>query len=285
VKLDHINNNNLLQSNATVKYGTIRDQSTASLDVGLKRQSRRPLNVIADGKLTYAGREWSLSQQLTERAPRDYSSMLTVRLPSGTQAAVASTYKMSPRHEFTNDITVTNMQPIRFNGHFNPALNNMQARVDISYEGQSYLVDANWMHRGTASAFNTRASAEVNIAGRTAGLSAELGRRNDQLSVNVELKYDHDKRIAITSRITASMLTPRYEVRVEWPRNFLAVTGSGRYDRRGRQATNMDLEGSMKVTSSLAGYEELSASWSYSVNGATRRTTVNYSWAQGKQVS
>jgi len=47
----------------------------------------------------------------------------------------------------------------------------------------------------------------------------------------------------------------------------------------------MDLEGSMKVTSSLAGYEELSASWSYSVNGATRRTTVNYSWAQGKQVS
>jgi len=125
VKLDHANTGSRLQSNATVKYGTMRQQSTASLDMGLRRQSRRPLNVVGDGKLVYGGREWSVEEQLTERTPRDYSNTLRVTLPTRL-VNVASTYKMSPRHEFTNDISVTGMQPIRINGHLNPALKNMQ---------------------------------------------------------------------------------------------------------------------------------------------------------------
>lgn len=284
VKLDHINTGNLLQSNATVKYGSMRQQSMASVDLGLKRQSRRPLNVVGDGKLIYEGREWSVMQQLTERAPRDYSSLLSVTLPSGTMANVASTYKMSPRHEFTNDITVSNMQPIRINGHLQPVLKNMQARIDVGYEGQSYLVDASWIHRGTASRFNTRTNAELSIAGRTAGLSAELSRHNEQFTASIETKYNQNQRIALSSQITASLLTPRFRVRFDWPRNFFAVAGSGKYEYQGWYATNIDLEGSIQITSSLPGFEELGASFVYDHNMNGFKTTGEIIWATDRKI-
>jgi len=219
-----------------------------------------------------------VTHQLTERAPRDYYSLISVTLPSGTQANVASTYKMSPRHEFTNDITVTNMQPIHISGHLNPVLKNMQARIDINYEGQSYLADASWMYRGTASAFNTRASAEMSVAGHTAGLSAELSRQNEQFSGSIETKYNPDRRFALSSQITASALTPRFLVRVEWPRNFFAVAGSGKYERQG------DLEGSIQITSSVPGFEDVGARFLYdhSVNGF--RATGDVMWAANRKV-
>lgn len=282
--MDHLNNYNLLQSNATVKYVYGGQQSEASLDLGLKRQSRHPLNVIGDGKLRYGGREWSVEQRVTERAPRDYSSQLTVRLPTGTQANVASTYKMSPRHEFTNDITVTNMQPIRINGHLNPVFRNLQARLDVSYEGKPYLVDASWMHRGTLNAFSTRGSAELNVAGRTAGLSAELSRRNELFSASVETKYNQDQRIALSTQITASMLTPRFLVRVDWPRNFFAVTGSGKYEYQNWHATDNDLEGSIQITSSLPGFEELGASFTHDLNRNSFKTTGEVVWAANRKM-
>lgn len=282
--MDHVNSGNLLQSNATVKYGSIQQQSLSSLDLGVKRLRRHPLSIVGDGKLIHAGREWTVTHQLTERAPRDYHSVVSVTLPTGTQANIASTYKMSPRHEFTNDITVTNMQPIRFNGHFNPVLKNMQARIDISYEGQSYLADASWMHRGTASSFNTRASAEMSIAGHTAGLSAELSRRNEQFTGSIETKYNQDRRFALSSQITASLLSPRFLVRVEWPRNFFAVAASGKYEHQGQYGANSDLEGNIQITSSLPGFEDLGARFLYdhSVNGF--KTTGEVMWATNRKV-
>jgi len=284
MKLDHVNSGNMLQSNATAKYGSIRRQSVASLDVGLRRQSRHPLNIIGDGKLTYDGREWSVEQQLTERAPRDYTNLLRVRLPTGTVANVASTYKMSPRHEFTNDISVTDMRPIRVNGHLNPVLKNMQARLDVSYDGRPYLLDASWMHRGSASAFNTRASAELIAAGHTAGLSAELVRRQAQFTANVETKYNQDQRYALSSQITATGPTPRFLVRVEWPRNFLAVTGSGKFDPGTWDATNRQLEGSLQITSSLPRFENLGASFAYDHNANGFRTNGEVMWATNRKI-
>jgi len=262
----------------------MRRQSVASLDLGLKRLRRHPLNIVGDGKLIYAGREWTVTQQLIERTPRDYYSLVNVALPTGIRANVVSTYKMSPRHEFTNDITVTNMQPIRINGHLNPVLKNMQARIDISYEGQSYLADASWIHRGTANAFNTRASAEMSIAGHTAELSAELSRRNEQFTGLIETKYNQDMSFAFSSQITASVLTPRFLVRVEWPSNFFAVAGSGKYERQGQYAANSDLEGSIQITSSLPGFEHLGARFLYDpeVNGF--RTTGEVMWATNRKV-
>jgi len=272
----------MLQSNATVKYGSMRQQAVASLNTGLRRQSRHPLNVIGDGKLVYGGQEWTATQQLTERAPRDYQSVLRVTLPNGRIANVASTYKMSPRHEFTNDIRVTNMQPIRFNGHLNPALRNMQARVDVGFEGKSYLVDASWMHRGSATAFNTRASAEVNVAGRTAGLSAELSRRNEQFAASVETKYNQDKRFALSSQVTASRHTPRFLVRTEWPGNFVAVAGSGKYEPVDRRAIN--LEGNVQVTSSLPGFQTLGANFRHDNRGNGFRTNGEVIWASNRKI-
>jgi len=285
VKLDHVNSGNLLLSNATVKYGSVRQQSTASLDIGLRRQSRHPLSIIGDGKLVYGSREWNVAQQLTERAPREYFSILRVSLPTGTVANVASSYKMSPRHEFTNDITVTNMQPIRINGHLNPVLKNMQARIDIGYEGQSFLVDASWMHRGSASAFNTRGSAEVSIDGHTAGLSAELSRRNEQFTASIETKYNQDKRIALSSQITASMLTPRFLIRVDWPRNYFAMAGSGKYNPQGWYSTNSDLEGTIQVTSSLPRFEELGTNFVFDHNTNGFKANGEIIWATNRKIA
>ena len=254
------------------------------MDLGLKRQSRRPLSIVGDGKLIYGDREWSVTEQLTERGPRDYYSLLRVRLPTGTWANVASTYKMSPRHEFTNDITVTNMQPIRISGHLNPALKNMQARIDVNYQGQSYVADASWMHRGTANAFNTRANGELIFAGRAVGLSAELSRRNEQFSANIETKYNQDKRVALSTQITASMLLPRFLIRVEWPRNFLAVSGSGRYEHQSWYATNNDLEGSIQISSTLPGFEELGVSFSHDHSTNGFKSTGEIIWATNRNI-
>jgi len=283
MKLDHVNTNNMLQSNATAKYGSVRRPSTASLDVGLRRQSRHPLNVVGDAKLTYGGREWSVEEQLTERAPRDYTNLLRVSLPTGTTASVSSTYKMSPRHEFTNDVSVTNMQPIRVNGHLNPALKNMQARLDVSYEGRTYLLDASWMHRGSAREFSTRANAELSAAGHTAGLSAELSRRQAQFTVNVETKYQ-DQKYALSSQVTAAFPTPRFLVRVEWPRNFVAVAGSGRFDPGTWDATNGQLEGSLQVTSSVPRFEEFGTSFAYTRNANGFRTNGEVMWGRNSKI-
>jgi len=262
----------------------MRQQSVSSLDLGLKRLRRHPLSIVGDGKLVHGGREWMVTQQLTERAPRDYHSLISVTLPTGTEANIASTYKMSPRHEFTNDITVTNMQPIRISGHLNPVLKNMQARIDISCDGKSYLADVQWIHRGTVSAFNTRASAEMNYAGHTAGLSVELSRRNEQFTGSIESKYNQDTRFALSSQITASLLTPRFLVRVEWPSNFFAVAGSGKYERQGQYAPNNDLEGNIRITSSVPGCEDLGVRFVYarSVNGFN--TTGEVMWATNRKV-
>jgi len=259
----------------------MRQQSTASVDLGLRRQSRHPVNIIGDGKLTYEGREWSSMLQLTERAPRDYMSQLSVRLPSGTQADIASTYKMSHRHEFTNDISVTDMQPIRINGHLRPLLENMQARIDVGYEGRTYMADASWMNRGTGRAFNTRASAELDIAGRTAGLSAELNRRNEQFTVNIETKYNQDKRVALSTQITAAPRTPRLTVRLDWPQNFFAVAASGRCE----MGTSGEAEGSFRVTSSLPRLEELGASFSHNRKRNGLRSIGEVTWAADRKIN
>jgi len=284
VKLDHISSGSSLQSNATVKYGSIRQQSLASLNLGLKRLRRHPLNIISDGKLMYEGREWSATYQLTERAPRDYRSLLRVSLPSATLVNVVSTYKMSPRYEFTNDITISNLQPIRINGHLKPILKNMQSHIDIEYEGQSYLVDANWMHRGTVRAFNTHASGEVSIAGHTAGLSAELSRRNDQFSASIETKYNQQQRFAVSSQITTSLQRPRFLIRIEWPRNFLAVAGSGIYAHQDWHTTSSDLEARIQITSSLLGFEELGASFLHDNNINGFKTNGEIIWATNRKI-
>jgi len=161
----------------------------------------------------------------------------------------------------------------------------MQARVDVGYEGQSYLADASWTHRGSASAFDTRGNAEVRFAGHTVGLSAELSRRNEQFTANIETKYNQDQRFALSSQVTASMLTPRFLVRVEWPRNFLAVAGSGKYDPQAWYAANSDIEGSIQITSSLPGFEQLGASYLFDHNTNGFRTNGEVTWAANRKIA
>lgn len=285
LKLDHINNWESLQSNATVSYGTTQQPATASLDIGLKKESTRPLNIIGEARLRYPGREMILTEMLTERAPREYQNVLNVQVQRGTTARVVSTYKMLPRHEFTNDINVPNMDPIRLNGHLNPTLRNMEARLDLGFRGKTYLVDASWQHRGTINAFNTRANAELAYAGYTAGLSTEVSRRDQEFSGNVEAKLNQDKKITISGQVTASLMTPKLMARVEWPQNFVQITGTGKYEHRGWYSTTNDLEGTIKMTSSLRGLEELGMSFIHDQTANSFKTNGEVSWAANQKIT
>jgi hypothetical protein len=285
LKLDHINNWESLQSNATVKYGTSQELQMASVDIGLKKESSRPLSVIGEARLKYPGREMSITDTLTERAPREYYNVLNVQVQRGVTANVVSTYKMMPRHEMTNEITVPNRQPIRINGHLQPNLRNMQARVDVQYQGKTYLLDASWLHRGNLNAFNTRGNAEFGYAGYTAGLSTEVSRRDSEFTGSLEAKLNQDKRIAVTAQVTASLLTPRFQTRIEWPQNFLQITGSGKYEHRGWYSTTNDLEGSLKLTSSLLGIEDLGLKFVHDQSANNFKTSGEISWAANRKIS
>lgn len=285
LKVDHINNWESLQSNATVKYGTSQQPSMASLDIGLKKESSRPLSIVGEARLKYPGREMSITESLTERAPREYYNNFNIQVQRGVQANIISTYKMLARHEMTNEINIPNMEPIRLNGHLSPNLKNMQARVDVGYRGKTYLADASWQHRGTLSAFNTRASAELGFAGYTAGVSGEVSRRDMEFTGSVEAKLNQDKRIAVSAQVTASLMTPKFMTRVEWPQNFVQLAGSGKYEHRGWYSTTNDLEGSLRLTSSLSQFEDLSISFVHDQSASNFKTNGEVSWAANKKIS
>lgn len=286
VKLDHLNNWNALQSNVTVKYTRDQQPVTASLDLGFKKESERPLVVNGEARIKYPGRDITITQSINERAPREYSSLLTVQMDRGYQARVVSTYKMSPRHEMTNDITIPNMDPIRINAHLKPDLRNLQVRAELGFRRKTYLLDGSWQHSGNLNAFNTRGSLEIGYANRRYTTHVEASRRNQEFTGSAEFKINQDRRYAISSQVTAALMTPKFLTRVEWPgQNFFELIGSGKYEHRGWYTTTNDLEGSIKATSSLRGLEQLGASFVHDQSSNNFKTNGEVFWAANKKIT
>jgi len=283
LKVDHIHNMETLQSNATVKYG---ENKQLSLDVGLKKENTRFLNIQGEAIFRMPDVEMSFIHSLTEKAPREYHGQLSVQgIPRLQSARIATIYKMVPRHEFSADVTVNGWQPISIKTHLNPNLQNLQSHAEFTYGTRNYMADVNWVHRGSGSAFNTRANAEVAYLGRSHGVTAEVSRRNQEFSTSIEVKVAENKKFSLISQVTAIPTEPKVQARFEWPDNFMVLTANGKYETKGWYTTTNDLEGSIEFTSSLTRLEKIGASFRHDQSAKSMKSNGEVSWATDKKIT
>lgn len=288
MKVDHINNWDSLQTNATIKSGAPGPrQQTATVDLGLRKEGDHPLSVYGEAHVKYPGREISITESLVERAPREYSNVAVIQWQRGANVRIESTYKMQPRHEMTHHIRATGLeQPIRISGHVLPNPKNAQGRVELVYAGKTYMADGSWSLRGTPNQFNARVSGEVSIAGRGASVTGEASRRDQEFGGNMEVVIDGNRRYALTSQVTAALTAPKFQMRVDWPgQNFFELTGNGKYEQQGWQTTPRDLEGSLKLTSSVDPIREISVSFVHDKNPNGCKTNGELMWAADKKLT
>jgi len=285
-KLDHIHNANLIQSNGSLKYEENREHT---LDLGVRREPTKYLAAVAEGRLKMAGRApMTMKNTITEKAPREYHNELTMDSGMGKTVRAMTVYKMGARHEMNTDVQATGFEPLSIKGHVNPNLKNMQARVEVKYGRREYMGDVNWIHRGTAAGFNTRAGAEVTYLNNNYGLSAELSRRNQDFSATVEAKMAEGRKVTLTSTVTASQTSPKVDMRIEWPRNFVAASAGIKYqDPAGTQGwaqTPNDLEAFTKITTSFRGFEEMGGLVRFDVTQDSIKSSGEVTWAPDRKI-
>lgn len=290
VKVDHINNWESLQTNATIKSGAPGPrQQMATVDLGLRKEGDHPLSVYGEAHIKFPGREISVTESLVERAPREYRNVAVIQWQRGADVRIESIYKMQPRHEMTHNIRATGLeQPITISGHVLPNPKNAQGRVELVYAGKTYMADGSWSFRGALNQFNARVSGEVSIAGRGASVTGEATRRDQEFGGNMEVVLDgnRSRRYAVSSQVTAILAAPRFQTRVEWPgQNFFELTGNGKYEQQGWHTTPRDLEGSLKLTSSVEPVREVGISFIHDKNPNGFKTNGELSWAADKKLT
>lgn len=271
-----------------MRYGANGPQQRVStVDIGLRKEGDHPLSLAGEVRVKCPGREMSISETLVERAPREYSNVAVIQWQRGQDVRIETTYKMQPRHEITNVITAYGLnQPIRINGHVLPNLKNAQARVEVVHAGKSYFADGSWSVRGSLQQFNARTSTEVSVAGRGLAINSEVSRRDQEFGGNVEAIYNRNQRYAASTQVTASLPTPKFQARVEWPgQNFFELSGTGKYEQRGWHTTPNDLEASVKLTSSIDPIREISAGFSHDQSANGFKTNGEVAWAADKKLT
>jgi hypothetical protein len=282
MKLDHIHNANLLQSNGSVKCDVNKEHT---IDIGVKREDTKYLSGVAEATFKMAGRSpITLTNTLIEKTPREFHNTLNVA-GHGRSVRAISTYKMGQRHELTTDVQATGLEPLSIKGHLNPNAKNMQARAEVKYGQSEYMTDLSWLHRGTASGFNSRAGLEVGYPNRNYGVSGEVTKRNQDYSATVEAMGGPSRKISFTGQVTATPSAPKAELRFEWPGNFVAVSGVAKYETQGWLQTTNDLDASLKVTSSLQGLEEVGASVKIDVSPDAFKSNGEVVWATNRKIT
>jgi len=283
LKLDHVHNTEMLQSNGSVKY----DQNKqATLDVGVRKLSGRQLSVVAEATLRIPGRPpMTLRDTLVERQPGEYQNDLNIA-GMGKTLRATSVYKMGQRHELTTDVQATGHPPISIKGHLNPNVINMQARAEVKYGPMEYMADVNWVHRATGNSFNTHAGMELQYPQNRYSVSGDINRRNQEFSGVLELKnVTSNQKISATGQVTASTAAPKAEARVEWPGNFVAVSTTGKYNEQNWMSSRNDLEAAVKVTSSYRGFEEMGGTVRFDVGSDSLTTSGDLKWGPDRAVT
>jgi hypothetical protein len=282
VKLDHIHNWDMLQSNGSVKYDGNKENT---IDIGVRKENTKYLSVLGEATFKMAGRPaMTLTNTLKENTPREYHNTLSVT-GHGRSVRAISVYKMGQRHDLSTDVQVTGLEPISFKGHLNPNVKNMQARAEVKYGQREYMADLSWLHRGTTTGFNTRAGAEIGYLNRNYGISGEVSRRNQDFSATVEAKVGQSQKISFSGQVTAIPTAPKADIRVEWPGNYVTISGTGKYETQGWMHTTNDLEASVKVTTSLRGFEEMGGLIKIDVSQDAFKSNGEVTWAPERKVT
>ena len=234
------------------------------------------------------GYEFSSAASLLEKAPREYYGEMGINIKTRRwtkNGRVNGNYKIGQRHEWSSEINLPEWTPITITGHLNPNLKHFQAHNTLSYNGKSYSIDGQFTHRGTGAAFNTRASAEVTYPGKRHGASFEVSRRNQDFTSNFEIKLAENVAVTFSSQITAVASSPKLQARFEWPENFVALNVMGKYETQGWLTSTNDLEGSIKFTSSIQRFEELTGSFRVDRSHHTDKATAEISWAPNQKIA
>jgi len=282
VRLDHIHNPSLLQSNASIRYEENREHT---LDVGVRRDATQYLSGVAEGRLKLAGRPAMIVRSVViEKTPREYHNELSVDSGMGKTVRAVSVYKMGQRHELTSDVQATGLDPLNIKAHVNPNLKNMQVRAEIKYGRRDYMADISWVHRGTAAGFNTKAGAEVNYLTQNYGLSTELSRRNQDLTASLDAKCGDGRKVTFTSTLSINPSSPKIDLRVEWPQNFVSLNTAAKIEPDHWHQTTNDMELSAKLMTSLRGWEEMGGLLRIDVSPESFKSNGQVTWAKDRKI-
>lgn len=278
-KLNHINNWDMLQSNATVKYD---ENMEHKLDIGFKKDNQRYLNALAEAKLKLAGREpMMFTNTLIERAPRQYHNRLNAEV-AGRSLSAIGLYKMGQRHELNADIQATGYEPISISAHLNPNLKNVQAKLDLKYGRRSYMTDVNWLYREGPGGFSARAGVEVGYLSKKYGLTGDLIKNNNNITASLQALCGLDRKVSITTRIHLSRQSPEFLTRVQWPQNFIEVVAAAKMPPPSRTQEN---EVMLKISTGFQNYEELGGNIKTEMSPDNVRLSGQVMWGRGKRIS
>lgn len=281
-KINHIHNWDALQSNVSVKYDENKEHT---LDIGMKKDTNRYLNAIAEARLKLAGRDpISFTNTLIERAPRQYHNVLRFDAEGRSLSAIGL-YKMGQRHELNADIQATGYEPISISGHLNPNIKNIQAKVEVKYGRRNYMGDINWLYRSAPGAFNIRGGAEIGYLSKKYGLTTEISRVDHNVSATIQAMCGFDRKVSLSAKLSASPTNPELRTRIEWPQNFIDVLAAGKYSTQDWIRTPDDLVATLKITTGFQGYEDLGGEIKMDVGQDSLRSNGHVIWGRYKRIT
>lgn len=282
----HAHSDTDLKTKGSVKYG---QRQEAVLDISAKKESTSPLKMNAQGTLHYPGREFRYSQSVEEKASKEYHHDLEITLAKFQKIGITSVYKMEPRHELTATVNLPSLKPIILEGHLNPDIKNLQSHALVQYEDKKWGGDASVSYDWNKKDGNMRSGIDIIYPSRHIKAETEATRSGKVASGRMEILWDADRdtsmKIDTTAEIVLNAAAPRIELKTTWPNNFIEITARGKNDKKGWWAVERDLEGLIKLKSSIAPLEDISLSFSHDQTDDMVKSHVESTWAPGKTIN
>ena len=261
-----------------------------SFELMMKRHSSKPLNLVAESKLTYPGREMVLSGTVQERAAKEYHQTLNVQLQKYQNIQVNSVYKMEPRHELTTDIIIPDTPKITIKGHLQPDLMNLQAHGEVTYASQTYLADTNWEHNGNRKNFNTKADMMVSYPKRSITAYGTARRQGSEIISTFETKWDainnENKKFTLSSKVNIEPTTPAIELVINvYPQHVINLNINGNYATEGWYKSTSDLKGDLSLKTSFENFEDINAAFLHDRTPKVFKNSAEFSWKRNQKIS
>ena len=138
MNLDHSHNPSELKTILSLR----ENSQEAVTEVSLKRQGKDTLNLAAEAKLSYPGRQMSYEQTLIQ-TNNVFNHDITVKVDSRDKFTLRSVYKMGRRHEASADVNVEGYRPVHVEGFVQPDLSDFAAEAKLRLY-HTYTTNLEW---------------------------------------------------------------------------------------------------------------------------------------------
>ena len=263
--MKHSHSTDDLSSVLSLKYAPSKE---GTLEVNLKRETRSPLKLSGDMKLTYPGQEITLTESIEQKNKNEFHHSFEMAVQTDTVIDMKSVLKIRPRLELTTDLTIPKLQPIKLLFFVNPNIKDLEGHAEFNYGTNQYYIDGEWNHGGNVNAFASRGKMDLKFPGRRIKAAADLSRRSAVISGNFATQWDADndqsKEFKVTGKTTLSVENPEFYIKGEmYPGKFIEFDANAKYETASWMRSSSDLEGTLALKSSYPSFEDIGFSFKY----------------------